>query len=292
MLLLMLQQLINGITLGTTYALLALGYSMIFGILSFINFSHGDVCVFGAYVAWYLFFHFKLPFILAFLIGISSAMLLGVIVEKIGFKPIRTAPRLAALIVSYGFSFIVATAIQIIWGTQARSMAVFRNVKYIYIGPIMISGLQIGVALVSIIIMIFLIYLVRKTKIGMAMRAIALDRSTASIMGVNVDRTISLTFAIGSGIGAISAILFGVSYSTIYPTMGTVIGNKGFAAVVLGGAGSIPGAVFGGLLMGIIESLAGAILGTKVREAVSFVILILVLLIRPSGLFLKEVSKE
>jgi len=196
------------------------------------------------------------------------------------------------LIVSQGFSFIVATAIQILWGTDARSMAVLPNVRTITWGNVLLNSNQLGTIALAILIMIGLTFFINKTKLGMSIWAISLDRSTAELMGVNVNGLVSLTFAIGSALGAVSAIMFGLCYSSIYPTMGEVIGMKGFIAVVLGGPGSIPGAMLGGFLMGIIETLGGTILGAQWRDAVAFVALILILLLKPSGLLLKEVVKE
>ena len=289
----MLQQIVNGLTLGSTYALLALGYSMIFGVLQFINFAHGAVANLGAYVAWYLAVKSGLGFIPACLIGIFAAIVLGVVLERIGYKPLRRAPRLSMIIVSLGFSFIISTAIQLIWGTQSQSMPamVKNNVTYT-IGSVTFNTTQLLVTIIAFIIMFLLVLLVNKTKLGTSIRAVSQDRDTAELMGVNVNKTVSMTFVIGSALGAISAIMMASYYSVIYPTMGDIIGTKGFAAVVLGGAGSIPGAMIGGLAIGVIECLAGTIFSAQVREAAAFIVLIVVLLVNPSGLLGKEVVKE
>lgn len=288
----LLQQLINGLTLGTTYAMLALGYSLIFGVLSFINFAHGDVVVVSAYMLWFLVTQCAVPIVPALLIAICTGMLLGVIIEKIGYKPIRRAPRLAAVIVSMGFSFILSTGIQIVWGTAPHQMPAIGETQYWEIGNVIINSMQLWIFSLAVLIMVLLTLFLNKTKAGLAMRSIALDRDTAALMGINVDRTISGVFALGSGLGAVSAIMMALYYGALYSTMGSTIGTKGFAAVVLGGAGSIPGAMIGGLLLGLIESIAGTLLTAQLKDAVSALVLILVLVIKPSGLLGKDVVKE
>ena len=288
----LLQQLINGLTLGTTYAMLALGYSLIFGVLSFINFAHGDVVVVSAYMLWFLVTQCAVPIVPALLIAVCAGMLLGVIIEKIGYKPIRRAPRLAAVIVSMGFSFILSTGIQIVWGTAPHQMPTIGETQYWEIGDVIINSMQLWIFSLAVLIMVLLTLFLNKTKAGLAMRSIALDRDTAALMGITVDRTISGVFALGSGLGAVSAIMMALYYGALYSTMGSTIGTKGFAAVVLGGAGSIPGAMIGGLLLGLIESIAGTLLTAQLKDAVSALVLILVLVIKPSGLLGKDVVKE
>lgn len=287
-----LQQLINGLTLGATYSLLALGFSLIFGVLAFINFAHGAVAVFGAYVAWYSMATYGMNFPVAFLLAIMTAAILGVLIEKIGYLPIRKADPIAAIIVSIGFSFIIVTMTQIIWGSRSHSMNFFENVKYIEVGNVIFSSAQVIVLLVSIVIMVVLMLFINRTKTGLAIRAISQDKETAGLMGVNVNQIISVTFALGSVLGTISAIMMASIYGAIYPAMGSVIGSKGFAAVVLGGAGSIPGAMIGGILIGVIESLAGTVFNAQVKDAVAFIVLIAVLIVKPSGLLIRGKVKE
>ena len=287
-----LQQLINGLTLGATYSLLALGFSLIFGVLAFINFAHGAVSVFGAYVAWYSMTTYGVSFPLATLIAIIVAAILGVLIERIGYKPIRKSDPVIAIIVSIGFSFIIVTLTQIIWGSRSHSMSFFGNVKYFEIGSIIFSSAQVIVLIISIIIMVALMLFINKTKTGLAIRAISQDKDTAGLMGVNVNKVISITFALGSALGTMSAIMMAAIYGAIYPSMGSVIGSKGFAAVVLGGAGSIPGAMLGGILIGVIESFAGTIFNAQIKDAVAFIVLIIMLIVKPSGLLLKEKVKE
>ena len=289
----MLQQIVNGLTLGSTYALLALGYSMIFGVLQFINFAHGAVAMVGAYVAWDLVTSAGLSFWPACLIGIAASALLGVIIERIAYKPLRRAPKLSMIIASLGFSFIITTSVQLIWGTQSQSMpAMIANNTIYNIGSVTFNTTQLIVTVIGFVVMALLALLVNKTKLGTSIRAVSQDRDTAELMCINVNKTVSMTFLIGSALAAMSAIMMTSYYSTIYPSMGDLIGTKGFAAVVLGGAGSIPGAMIGGLAIGVIECLAGAIFSAQVREAAAFIVLIAVLLVKPSGILGKEVVKE
>ncbi len=287
-----LQQIINGLTLGSIYALLALGYSMIFGVLSFINFAHGDVAMFGAYVTWYVAVQLGMNYGVALVAGILAAVLLGIGIEFIGYRPIRRASRLSAVIVSMGFAFVLETAVLILFGTRSLSMPTFvENTSY-RIGPAVVNSIQIWILGIGLVMMVLLTFIINKTKMGTAMRAVSLDQSTSALMGINVNRTISFTFAIGSALGAVSGIMMASYYTVVYSTMGSLIGTKGFSAVVLGGAGSIPGAMLGGILIGLIESFAGTLFNANVKEAASFVVLIFVLLFKPSGILGKDVTKE
>ncbi|QNM05997.1 branched-chain amino acid ABC transporter permease [Qiania dongpingensis] len=285
------QQLINGLTLGVLYALLALGYTLIFGTLSFINFAHGEVSLLGAYLAWFAIARMGLGVIPACIFGVVITSVVGVVMERVGYKPIRTAPKLAMITVSVGFSYIVQTAIQLIFGTQPHEFKVMNVTSWSFAG-ITINSIHILVLIVSIILMVSLQLFIHYTKSGRSIRAISMDQDTAGLMGINVNATISLTFAIGSALGAVSSILMGMYYAQVYPMMGTSIGNKAFAAAVLGGSGSIPGAMLGGIMMGLIESIAGTVLNTQVREGVAFVVMILILIFKPSGILGKEVVKD
>ena len=286
-----LQQIINGLTLGAIYALLALGYSMIFGVLSFINFAHGGVAMISAYMTCWCAMTFDLGFIPSALIGALTGAVLGVTIEFVGYRPIRHAPKLSSVIASMGFYFILSTMVQIIWGTRALPMdAPIENKKYAFFEA-SFSTMQIFILVVAIITMILLFVLVNKTKIGVAMRAVSLDQRTSNLMGINVNLIISLTFAVGSVLGGLSGILMSSYYGSVYSTMGDLIGTKGFAAVVLGGAGSIPGAVIGGFLIGLIEAMAGTFLGSNAKELSAYVVLIFMLLIKPAGLLGKDYVK-
>lgn len=285
------QQLINGLTLGVMYSLLALGYSLIFGALEFINFSHGEVALAGAYVAWFGFARMGMPFLFACVVGIIAAAIIGVVMERVGYKPIRNSAKLAMITVSVGFGYIVQTGLQVIFGTEPYEFST-GTTKAFTIGNMTFTSVHIWVLLISIVLMVGLEIFIRYTKSGRGIRAISQDKDTAGLMGVNVDATVSKTFAIGSALGAISAIMMAIYYSQVYPMMGASIGNKAFAAVVLGGAGSVPGAMLGGIMMGVIESLAGTILNAQMREGVAFVVMILILIFKPSGLLGKEVKKD
>lgn len=287
-----LQQLLNGLTLGTTYSLMALGYSMVFGVLSFINFAHGDVAMFGSYVTWYLLAIKNLNFFPAIACGIVASVVMGVIIEKIGYLPLRRSPRLAMLIVSIGFSFVVATLVQVIWGTTPQPMPSVIPVKTYTLMNSRFNSVQLYIVLISLILMVMLHTFINKTKSGVAIRAVALDRDTAGLMGVNINNAVSLTFVISSALGAVSAVMMTIYYGAVYSTLGSSVGMKGFTAVVLGGAGSMPGAMIGGLIMGLIESLVGGYISSAYRDAIAFFVLIAVLVIKPSGLFGKEVVKQ
>ena len=285
------QQLVNGLTLGVLYALLALGYTMIFGTLGFINFAHGQVAVAGGYVAWFMAVQLQVPFVVACVVGVAAAAILGIVMERYGYKPVRFAPKMAMITVSVGFSFIVQTGLQLIFGTEALKFTL-DNSKVYSIGSVQLSSVTIIVIAISVVLMIGLQLFIKFTKPGRGIRAVSLDMDTAGLMGVDVNSTISMTFGIGSGLGAISAIMMCVYYSQIYPTMGTPINGKAFCAAVLGGVGSVPGAMLGGVVLGLLESAAGTILSTQLREAVAYIVLIFFLIFRPAGIIGKEVVKD
>ena len=288
----LLQQLINGLTLGVIYSLLALGYSLVFGTLGFINFAHGAVAMIAPYVAWYGFARMGMPFLPSCLMGVVFAGIVGVFMDLVGYKPIRTSSRLAMITVSVGFLYIVKTGLQIIFGADPFQFAAGKIVIYNF-GNTTFNSVDVWVLVLSVILMICLQLFTRYTKAGRGLRAISLDRDTASLMGVNVNSTISLTFFIGSALGGISAIMMSMYFSQFDLAMTGPIGDKAFAAVVLGGVGSIPGAMVGGVLMGILESFAGTFLNAQASQGVAFVVLILILIFRPSGLLgEKEVVRD
>ena len=287
----LLQQLVNGLCVGVIYSLLALGYSLVFGTLSFINFGHGAVAVVGAYVAWYLNRRMGLQFLPSCLVGILVAGIVSTIIERIGYKPIRNSPKLAMITVSVGFALIVEMGIEIIFGTEAQEFSAGNTVAYSF-RNISFNSVDIWVLALAIVLMICLQLFMRYTKPGRSIRAISLDKDTAALMGVNVDSTISLTFFVGAALGAVSAIMLSLYYSQLSPTMGSSIGTKAFAAVVLGGVGSIPGAMLGGILLGVIESLSGTFLNAQAVQGVSFVVLVLILIFKPSGLLGSEAVKD
>lgn len=287
----LIQQLINGLTLGVIYSLLALGYTLIFGTLSFINFAHGPLAMVGVYIAWYAFTKMGIPFLLSCLIGILLAAIGGIIMERVGYKPIRNSEKLAMISVSVGFAYIVETGLQIVFGTLPQQFSPGSTRAY-HFGNISFNSIAVWVLAASLVLMVGLQLFIHYTRAGTSIRAISLDKDTAGLMGVNVNSTISLTFFIGTALGVVSAIMMSIYYSQVYPTMGSEIGTKAFAAVVLGGTGSIPGAMLGGILMGIIESLAGTFMSAQASQGIAFVVLIAILIIRPSGLLGKEAVRD
>lgn len=288
-----LQQLLNGLSIGATYSLIAIGYSLVFGVLLFINFAHGGISMFGAYMTWYLLIKLNGGFpAVALFGGVVTAMILGVVIEKIGYLPLRRAPRLSLLVVSLGFSFILETTVQLLWGTDPKYMPSVIPLKSYIILNSRFNSVQIWILAISLVLMVLFYILIQKTKIGIVCRAVALDKDTSGLMGVNVNNVVSFLFGIGSALGAVSAIMLAVYYGTVYSTLGISIGMKGFTAVVLGGLGSIPGAVIGGLIMGVLESLCGAYISSAYKEGIAFFVLIIILVFKPAGLFGKEIVKE
>ncbi len=289
-----LQQLINGLQLGFVYALIALGYTMVYGIVRLINFAHGDIFMIGAYLGYYAIGSLFLPFPLALLVAMLGCAILGMLIEKIAYKPLRKAPRISALITAMGVSLFIEyfTSLKFIFGPNY--LAYPRPIKVVVynIAGISISTIQIIVFGVSILLLVMLQYIVMKTKIGMAMRAVSYDKDTARLMGINVDLVISFTFGIGSALAAAGGVLYGIAYPQINPFMGIMPGLKAFVAAVLGGIGNIPGAMLGALIMGTVETMSSAYISSTLRDAIAFSILILVLIFKPAGLLgKKEIEK-
>ncbi|NPV90018.1 MAG: branched-chain amino acid ABC transporter permease [Firmicutes bacterium] len=286
----LLDQIINGLQLGFVYALIALGYTMVYGIIKLINFAHGDVFMVGAFVGFYGFTLFAaygwmtLP--LSILMAIVVCTVLGVAIERIAYRPLRYAPKIAALISALGVSLFLEyfCSLKFVFGPNYRVVTIpIQNTKHVIAG-ITITDVQILIAALVIVMLVGLQYLVFHTKIGMAMRTVAFDHDAARLMGINVDTVISVTFALGSGLAAMGGVLFTLAYPQVYPFMGIMPGLKAFTAAVLGGIGIIPGAVLGSLIMGQVETLTSAFISSQLRDAIAFSILILVLLIRPSGI--------
>ncbi|MGE5396960.1 MAG: branched-chain amino acid ABC transporter permease [Chitinophagales bacterium] len=287
------QQLINGLTLGSIYALIALGYTMVYGIILLINFAHGDVYMVGAFIGLLL----ALTFNVNVFVAIGGAMLvcalLGVLIEKLAYRRLRSASRLSALISAIGVSTFLSTLMVLIHGpdTHAFPAETFAMVSY-NLGSIQVSNMQVFILVVSALLMLGLQLLVKKTKIGLAMRACSQDIEAAALMGINVNRVISFTFALGSALAAAGGVLVGIYYSAVEPYMGVIVGLKAFAAAVLGGIGSIPGAMLGGFLLGIMENFSIAYLASSYKDAIAFGILIVVLILRPQGLLGKSIAKK
>ncbi|MBZ4653111.1 MAG: ABC-type transporter, integral rane subunit [Peptococcaceae bacterium] len=286
-LLIFLQQLINGISLGSIYALIALGYTMVYGIIKLINFAHGDIYMVGAYVGFFAITKLNMSFIPALLTSMVLCSILGIIIERMAYKPLRNATRIAALITAIGVSLLLEYGGMLIVTPQPRAFPeVFPQTKISFFeGKVYMTNQQLVIFAVTLILMVLLQFIVYKTKTGKAMRAVSFDKDAALLMGININNTISATFAIGSALAAAAGVLVGIYYTSISPLMGIIPGLKAFVAAVLGGIGIIPGAVVGGFLMGIIEALVSGYGASTWRDAVAFGILILILIIKPSGIF-------
>ena len=286
------QQLINGISLGSIYALIALGYTMVYGIIKLINFAHGDIYMVGAYVAFFATTYLKLSFFPALLLAMIVAAIVGVVIERLAYRPLRYAPRIAVLITAIGVSLLLEYGGILLVSPQPRTFpAIFQAEVYTF-GNIVVNSQQILILAVALSLMVILTYVVQRTKIGKAMRAVSFDTDAARLMGIDVDRVISITFAIGSALAAAAGMLVGVYYNSIDPLMGIMPGLKAFVAAVLGGIGVIPGAMVGGILMGIIEALVSGFISSTFRDAAAFAILIIILLFKPSGLLGKNVREK
>ncbi|SNV82515.1 branched-chain amino acid ABC transporter permease [Clostridium cochlearium] len=289
-----LQQLINGISLGSIYALIALGYTMVYGIINLINFAHGEVYMLGAFIGFFLITKLKLGFLPALILAMIACSIIGIVIEKVAYKPIRNSTRIAALITAisvslflqYGTMYIVSaetkTFPDVLKGQQISILGgrVFLNIKDLYI------------VIITVLLMILLQYIIHKTKVGKAMRAVSQDREAAELMGISVNNTISYTFAIGSALAGAAGVLVGVYYNSIDPLMGMLPGLKAFIAAVIGGIGIIPGAMFGGLFLGLTETMVSSYGNSLYKDAVAFAILIIILIIKPSGFFGKNVREK
>jgi len=288
------QQAINGISLGSIYALIALGYTMVYGIIKLINFAHSDVYMLGAYIGYVCMTKLKLGFLPSLLISMALCTLIGVLIEKIAYKPLRNATRIAVLITAIGVSLFLEYTTMAIAGANVRTyppLTGFMNMSF-EIGSVSITMMQIIIVSVTIVLMVLLQFIVKKTRIGKAMRAVSLDSDAAELMGINVNTTISFTFALGSALAGAAGIMVGNYYNSINPLMGMLPGLKAFVAAVLGGIGIIPGAMIGGYFIGIVEVLVSGYGNSMYRDGVVFAILILVLIIKPTGLLGKNTREK
>ena len=278
------QTLISGLSLGSIYALIALGYTMVYGIAKMLNFAHGDIIMIGAYAGIIAVAQMGLPPLIAVLLSILICALLGVLIEFLAYKPLRQAPPLSVLITAIGVSYFLQNLALILFGSQQKAYPTIVQLGQVTIGSVTIDGVTILTLLVTALIM--------RTRMGKAMRAVSEDKAAAALMGISVNRTISITFAIGSALAAVASIFYGMSYVYIKPTTGAMPGIKAFTAAVFGGIGSVPGAMLGGILLGIIEQLSKTYISTLWADAIVFGVLVLVLVVKPTGLLGKTMNEK
>lgn len=289
-----LSYIISGLGLGSVYAIIAIGYTMVYGIAKMLNFAHGDIIMIGGYVAFYAFIRFGIPGWISIILSIVVCTILGIVIEKLAYKPLRNASSLSVLITAIGVSYFLQNGAQLLFGSDTKIFPVLLTEGSIKLfdNQLIISNLTIITIICCLLIMALLTVFINKTKIGKAMRACAEDKGAAQLMGINVNTTISITFAIGSGLAAIAAVLLCSTYPSVSPTLGSMPGIKAFTAAVFGGIGSIPGALIGGLLLGIIENLSKAYISSQMADAIVFSVLIIVLLVKPTGLLGKKIHEK
>lgn len=287
-----LAQLVNGLSLGSIYALIALGYTMVYGICKMLNFAHGDVIMVGAYTLSIAMSTLHFPPFLSIITSMVVCALLGVAIERIAYKPLRQASPLAVLITAIGVSYFLQSSALLIFGSTQRNVESAIKVPNLAVGDFTISGNAIFTLAITIVLMVCLTWFINKTMTGKAMLAVSEDKGAAQLMGVNVNKTIAVTFLIGSALAAVAGVLYIASYGFVGPYTGSLPGIKAFVAAVLGGIGSVPGAMLGGILLGIIESLSKAYISTQLADAIVFGVLIVVLLVKPTGLLGKKVIEK
>ena len=290
----LLDNLVRGLSLGSVYAIIALGYTMVYGIAKMLNFAHGDVIMVGAYICFFATSTYGLPPVVGILLSMAVCTVLGIVIERLAYKPLRQAPSLAVLITAIGVSYFLQNAAQLLWTSSPKvfSSVVPKGDVSFFGGQLSVTYLTIVTIVVCVVIMLVLTFFTNKTKMGKAMRACSEDKGAAQLMGIDVNATISITFAIGSALAAIAGVLLCSAYPNLTPTTGSMPGIKAFTAAVFGGIGSIPGALLGGLLLGIIEIFAGSYISTQLSNAIVFGVLIIVLLVKPAGLLGKVVREK
>ena len=287
------QQLVNGLAVGSIYALIALGYTMVYGTIKLINFAHGDVYMMGAFIGYFAVMVLKMNVFVALLVAMVACAVLGVVIERVAYKPLRNSTRVAALITAIGVSYLLENAMSYFFGAESRPFpSDFGTETITLFGDVSVNGKQILIFGVTVVLMSLLQFIVRYTKMGKAMRAVAVDEQAAQLMGIDVDGVISFTFALGSALAGIAGVLVGVYYNTISTTMGITVGLKAFVAAVLGGIGSIPGAMVGGYLIGLLETMVSFFGYSPYRDGVVYFLLFIILIVLPAGLFGKNVREK
>ena len=286
------QTLISGLSLGSIYALIALGYTMVYGIAKMLNFAHGDIIMVGAYAVIVAVMQLSLPPVIAILISIIVCAVLGVVIERLAYKPLRQAQPLTVLITAIGVSYLLQNVALLIFGSEQKAFPTILKLPAIKLGQVTIDGITLVTLGVTAIIMIALTLFINKTKLGKAMRAVSEDKEAAGLMGISTNRTITITFAIGSALAAVASIFYGATYVYIKPTTGAMPGIKAFTAAVFGGIGSIPGSMLGGVLLGLIEQFSKTYISTLWADAIVFGVLVLVLVVKPTGLLGKQMSEK
>lgn len=282
------QQLINGLSLGSIYALLALGYMIVYGISKLLNFAHGDVYMLGAYLGYYTINYLHFGFLAALITAMLACGLAGVIIEAVAYRPLRNAPRVAALITAIGVSYFLENGMSYLVTSDTRNFPQVIKRKTFDLGGVSISNIQLIIFATTIVLMAALVYIINHTKTGRAMRSVSTDYDAASLMGININHAVSITFALGSALAGAAGVLIGMYYNSIDPLMGMTPGIKAFVAAVLGGIGSIPGAAVGGFLIGLLETAVQALGFSAFRDAAVYIVLIVILLVLPGGLFGKK----
>ena len=288
----LIQTLISGLSLGSIYALIALGYTMVYGIAKMLNFAHGDIIMVGAYAVITAVFTMGLPPFIAILISIALCALLGIVIEFLAYRPLRQAQPLAVLITAIGVSYLLQNLALLIYGSEQKAFPTIVALPTVHIGGVYIDGITLATLVVTAVIMVALSLFINKTRMGKAMRAVSEDKEAAELMGISVNRTITVTFAIGSALAGVAAIFYGAAYTYLRPTTGAMPGIKAFTAAVFGGIGSIPGAMLGGILLGVIEQLSKTYISTLWADAIVFGVLVVVLVVKPTGLLGKKISEK